>query len=94
MNATDPINSGALNGFADGVAERVTGSETAPWVVFGPRWAQEGRGADPPPDGLSEPVWAPETGWMEKADAPIHKSDGGTLAMYAPDSIGEVAPGE
>jgi hypothetical protein len=30
---------GALNGFADEVAERVTESETGPFVIFGPKWA-------------------------------------------------------
>jgi hypothetical protein len=31
---------------------------------------------------------------MEKEDAPIHKSDGGPLAMYAPDSMDELDAGE
>jgi hypothetical protein len=81
---------GALNGFADEVAERVTASETGPFVIFGPRWAQDNEGADPPPDELSAPVWAPDRGWMEKGSAPIHKSDGGVLAMYAPDGMDEL----
>jgi len=81
---------GALNGFADEVAERVTESETPPIVVFGPRWAQDGEGADPPPDDLSDPVWAPDRGWMEKEDAPSHNTGGGPLAMYAPDSMDEL----
>jgi len=81
---------GALNGFADEVAERVTESETGPFVIFGPKWAQDGEGADPPPDDLSDPVWARDEGWMEKSSAPIQKSDGGPLAMYAPDSMDEL----
>jgi hypothetical protein len=94
MNATDPVNSDALNGFTDGVAERVTESETAPFVVFGPRWAQEGEGAGPPPEGLSDPVWASDRGWMEKDSAPIQRGDGGPLAMYAPDSMDELDTGK
>ena len=61
---------GALNGFADEVAERVTESETGPFVIFGPKWAQDGEGAEPPPDELSDPVWGRGVGWMEKEDAP------------------------
>jgi hypothetical protein len=79
-----------LNGFADEVAERVTESETGPFVIFGPKWAQDGEGADPPPDELSDPVWGRGVGWMEKEDAPIHNTGGGPLAMYAPDSMDEL----
>jgi hypothetical protein len=89
-----PTNPGALQGFTDGVAERVTESETPTIVVFGPRWAQEGEGADPPPEDLSEPVWGRGVGWMEKGSAPIQRGDGGPLAMYAPDSMDELDTGE
>ncbi|MCS4185206.1 hypothetical protein [Salinibacter ruber] len=85
-----PTNPDVLNSFTDGVAERVTESETGPFVIFGPKWAQEGEGADPPPDELSDPVWGRGVGWMEKEDAPIHNTGGGPLAMYAPDSTGEL----
>jgi hypothetical protein len=85
---------GALNGFADEVAERVTASETPPVVIFGPEWAQDSEGADPPPDGLSDPVWGRGVGWMEKEDAPIETGSKPTgndpLAMYAPDSMEEL----
>lgn len=94
MNAPDSANTGALQGFTDGVAERVTESETPPIVVFGPRWAQDSEGAAPPPDDLSNPVWARGEGWMEKGSAPIHNTGGGPLAMYAPDSMDELDTSE
>ena len=74
---------GALNGFADEVAERVTESETPPIVVFGPRWAQEGEGAGAPPESLFDPVWSRETGWTEKSAA-TEKFDGEPLVLNAP----------
>ncbi len=85
---------GALNGFADEVAERVTESETGPFVIFGPKWAQDSEGADPPPDELSDPVWGRGVGWMEKEDAPIETGPNPTgnepMSMYAPDSMDEL----
>jgi len=94
MNATDPANPGPLNGFADEVARRVTGGNTVPLIVFGPKWAQESEGAEPPPDDLSKPVWAREEGWMEKDDAPIREDGSGPIAMYAPDDMDELDTGE
>jgi hypothetical protein len=88
MNST--ANPDVLNTFTDGVAERVTASETPPTVIFGPKWAQDSEGAEPPPDDLSDPVWGRGVRWMEKEDASIHNTDGGPLAMYAPDSTGEL----
>jgi hypothetical protein len=87
---TDPKASDPLSDFADGVAKRVTGSDSPPWVVYGPRWAQEAQGAESPPEGFDNPVWARDGGWMEKEDAPIHEGDGEPLALYAPDSMEEL----
>ncbi|MCS4198187.1 hypothetical protein [Salinibacter ruber] len=85
---------GALNGFADEVAERVTESGTGPFVIFGPKWAQDGEGAEPPPDELSDPAWGRGVGWMEKEDAPIETGPNPTgnepMSMYAPDSVDEL----
>ena len=76
----------------DKIAAQTTQEENEhPWVVYGPEWAQGVQDASPPPDDLSDPVWARGEGWMEKADAPIHKDEGGALALYAPDSMDEVA---
>jgi hypothetical protein len=63
----------------DGVEKHLSDEEEAPWIVYGPRWAQD-RGAEEPPEGMDEPVWAPSAGWMEKGET------GGVLALYAPDS--------
>ena len=84
MNST--ANPGALQGFTDGVAERVTG-DLDPFLVFGPRWAQEGEGAGPPPESLSDPVWSRETGWTEKSAA-TEKFDGEPLTLNAPKDDG------
>jgi len=87
--------SNGLEEFAKGVAERVTAAGSVPWVVFGPKWAQESKGAEPPPEDLSDPVWARGEGWMEKSEAPIEETgDGEPLALYAPDSMDEVSPTE
>ncbi len=84
MNST--ANPGALQGFTDGVAERVT-EGLDPFLIFGPRWAQEGEGAGPPPEGLSNPVWSRETGWTEKSAA-TEKFDGEPLTLNAPKDDG------
>ena len=84
MNST--ANPGALQGFTDGVAERVTG-DLDPFLIFGPRWAQEGEGAGPPPESLSDPVWSRETGWTEKSAA-TEKFDGEPLILNAPKDDG------
>jgi hypothetical protein len=89
-----PSNSDVLDSFTDSVAERVTSDDPAPFLIFSPRWAQEGEGADPPSEDLSEPVWGRGVGWMEKGSAPIPRGDGGPLAMYAPDSMDELDTGE
>ena len=81
-----PVNPGAYSDLVGGIEEHMGTAEETVWLVYGPRWAQH-EGADPPPDGLSEPVWAPETGWMEKAEAPVGDDVDGPLALYAPDSI-------
>jgi hypothetical protein len=87
MNAPDPANTGALDSFTDGVAERVTGDDPGPFLIFGPRWAQEGEGAGPPPEGLSNPVWSREAGWAEKEEA-TRKFDGDPLVLNAPKDDG------
>lgn len=94
MNSpTELTHSNALRGFTDGVVERVTESETAPWTVFGPKWAQESEGAEPPPEDLSDPVWARGEGWMERGEAPIEETGNDEpIALYAPDSMDEVDP--
>jgi len=81
-----PVSPGAYSELVGGIEERVAETEETVLMVFGPRWAQA-EGADPPPEGLSEPVWAPEIGWMEKAEAPVGDDVDGPLALYAPDSI-------
>lgn len=81
-----PVSPGALNELVGGIEEHMAESEETVWLVYGPTWAQD-KGADPPPDGLSEPVWAPEIGWMEKTDAPVGDDVDGPLALYAPDNI-------
>jgi len=75
-----PVNPDAYGELVAGIEEKVTDTEQTTLVFYGPKWAQA-EGADPPPEDLSEPVWAPDAGWMEEADA------GGILALYAPDSI-------
>jgi rhamnogalacturonyl hydrolase YesR len=51
----------------DKIEQNASGDpETGPWVVFGPKWAQDVEDADPPPEYLSDPVWARGEGWMEK----------------------------
>ncbi len=81
-----------LNSFLDGVEHALQDEEETPWIVYGPRWAQEGQGAEEPPEDLENPVWAPSTGWMEKGEAPIGEAGSGeTLAMYAPDSMDELS---
>ena len=82
-----PVSPDALKELVAGIEERLGPEEETVWMVFGPKWAQQDKGADPPPDGLDSPVWAPETGWMEKADAPVGDDVDGPLALYAPDSI-------
>jgi hypothetical protein len=81
-----PVSPNALNELVSGIEEHMGTAEEPVWLVYGPRWAQD-EGADPPPDGLDSPVWAPETGWMEKVDAPVGDDVDGPLALYAPDSI-------
>jgi hypothetical protein len=85
MNST--ANPGALQGFTNGVAERVTGDDPTPFLIFGPRWAQEGEGAAPPPGDLSDPVWSQETGWTEKSAA-VQAFDGDPLVLNAPKDDG------
>lgn len=85
---TDRTNPSALQGLVNGVEERLSVEEETPWIVYGPRWAQD-RGAEEPPEGMDEPVWAPSAGWMEKREAPIGET-GGPLALYAPDSNEEL----
>ncbi|MCS4198188.1 hypothetical protein [Salinibacter ruber] len=84
MNST--TNPDALQGFTDGVAKRVTG-DLDPFLIFGPRWVQEGEGAGPPPESLSDPVWSQETGWTEKSAA-TEKFDGEPLILNAPKDDG------
>ena len=69
----------------DKVEANASTGEAPPWIVYGPRWAQD-RGAEEPPEGMDEPVWAPSAGWMEKREAPIRGETDGPLALYAPDS--------
>jgi hypothetical protein len=84
-NSDSPVSPGAYSDLVSGIEEKVSDSENTPWMYFAPTWAQD-RGADPPPDGYDSPVWAPETGWVEKRAA---REDTGTpLCLYAPDSIG------
>ena len=83
----DPVSPGAYSNLVAGIEERLGSEGETVWMVFGPKWAQQDEGADLPPDGLDSPVWAPETGWMEKADAPVGDDVDGPLALYAPDSI-------
>lgn len=88
-------NRNSLDSFLDGVEQALQDEEETPWIVYGPRWAQEGQGAPEPPEDLENPVWAPSAGWMEKGDAPIEEdSSGETLAMYAPDSMDELDTGQ
>ena len=81
-----PVSPGAYSDLVSGIEEKVSDSENTPWMYFGPTWAQC-EGADPPPDGLSEPVWAPDAGWVEKAGAPVGDDVDEPLVLYAPDSI-------
>lgn len=76
-------NPDALQGFTDGVAKRVTDDAPDPFLIFGPRLAQEGEGAGPPPEAFSDPVWSRETGWTEKSAA-TEKFDGEPLILNAP----------
>ena len=90
MTDTPDPNTDALSDFVGGVEEQLSDDEETPWLVYGPKWAQD-EGAAPPPEDIDDPVWAPSTGWMEKSEAPIHKDGSGKpLAMYAPDSMDEV----
>ena len=89
MTDLDNPNSDALQGFMDGVEDQLSGEEEAPWIVYGPRWAQD-KGAGSPPKNIEEPVWAPSAGWMEKGEAPIRGETDGPLALYAPDSNEEL----
>ena len=77
-----------LNHFLDGVEEQLSDEEETPWLVYGPKWAQD-EGADPPPEEMDDPVWAPSTGWMAKEEAPLKSTSGPNepLALYAPDEL-------
>lgn len=80
-----------LGQFLDGVKQELEPEDETPWLVYGPRWAQD-KGADPPPEDIKDPVWAPSAGWIEKGKAPINASDPNErLALYAPDSMEEFA---
>jgi len=77
-----------LNHFLDGVEEQLSDEEETPWLVYGPKWAQD-EGADSPPEDMEEPVWAPSAGWMEKGEAPLKSTSGPSepVALYAPDDL-------
>ena len=62
----------ALQDFLAGVEEEVdeTSRETI-WSILEPEMAEATGGAEPPPSGLSDPVWSPSAGWMERGSAPI-----------------------
>jgi len=77
-----------LNHFLDGVEGQLSDEEEPPWLVYGPKWAQD-EGADSPPEDMEEPVWAPSAGWMEKGEAPLKSTSGPSepVALYAPDDL-------
>ena len=75
-----PVSPDAYAELVAGIEAKVSDTEQTTLIFYGPTWAQA-EGADPPPEDLSEPVWAPGAGWVEKGAA------GGILTLYAPDSI-------
>jgi len=78
----DTVSPEALQDFLDGVEEEVdgTGRETI-WSILEPETAEVREDAEPPPSGLSDPVWSPSAGWMERASAPIGDDTDGPLAF-------------
>lgn len=66
-NATgDPLPSrDVLSGFIGGVEERLAADSAAAWAIYEPEETEEG----PPPDSLTDPVWTPSNGWMERESA-------------------------
>ena len=78
----DTVSPEALQDFLDGVEEEVDGAgrETI-WSILEPNMAEERDDAEPPPSGLSDPVWSPSAGWMERDSTPIGNDTGDPLAF-------------
>jgi len=79
---TDTVSPEALQDFLAGVEEEVDGAGREPvWSILEPETADEERDVEPPPSSLSDPVWSPSAGWMERDSAPIGEDTDEPLAF-------------
>lgn len=83
------MSSATIEDFLDDLSDRVTKESGPPWIAYGPRFAKDKGAETPPPENISEPVWAPSTGWTERAEIePKAGRPGPFLLLYGPDTEG------